>query len=187
MSPIRSLALVVVALMFTAASARAQAQEMVENPAYASWAKHKPGTKVTMQMTSAMQGMTMKSDMTQTLKTVTPEKATVEMAMTMDMGGMKHENKSDQEITAKVAKGSEHMPPDFKGTYKEVGSEKVTAAGKTYDCKVYEFSSDADNVKSSGKLWSSPEMPGTMVKMEVKTEGAAAGTTSMAVTAVETK
>jgi hypothetical protein len=185
MSSIRSLALVVVAMLLAAGTT--WAQEMVENPEYASWAKHKAGTKVTMQMTSAMQGMTMKQDLTHTLKAVTPEKLTVETAMTMDMGGMKHENKSDRDVAAKVQKGTEYMPPDLKGSYKEVGNEKVTAAGKTYDCKVFEFSSDANDVKSSGKVWSSTEMPGTMVKMEMKMEGAAAGTASMTVTAVETK
>jgi hypothetical protein len=165
----------------------APAAEMVPSPQYTSWAKQKPGTVVTMQSNLNAAGMAMTMDLTQTLKEVTPDKAVVEVAMKMNMGGMNQENKQTNEIAAKVAKGHEVIPADFEGTAKQVANEKITVNGKAYDCQVYEISGDTPQGKSAGKLWHTPEIPGGMAKMEMKTEGQMAGTMTMTVVKIEPK
>ena len=55
-----------------------RAQDMVENPVYESWAAHKPGTEVVMEMDTTMGEMKMAMDLTHTLVELDAEKAVVE-------------------------------------------------------------------------------------------------------------
>jgi hypothetical protein len=75
-----------------------------------------------------------------------------------------------------------------KGEMKDKGTEKVTVAGKEYSCKVYEFTGESNGVKTSGKSWTSEEIPGGMVKLESTSNvGGNDAKTTMAVTKIETK
>jgi hypothetical protein len=165
----------------------APAVEMVPSPQYTSWAKHKPGTVVTMKSDMTTAGMAMTMDMTQTLKEVNPDKAVVDVGVKLNMGGMNQESKQVNEIAAKVAKGHEVVPADFQGTSKQVGNEKLTVAGKSYDCTVYEIAGDSPQGKSTGKIWHTPEIPGGMAKMEMKVEGQMGATISMNVVSIQPK
>jgi hypothetical protein len=171
-------------VLVTVAIARA---ELIDNPQYVAWAKHKAGTKVEMSAQTAMQGMTMSQTLTQTMLELSPEKAVVETAVVMDMGGMKHESKQKMDVPAKVEKGTENLPPGTKGTFKEVGTEKVSVGDKSYDCKVYEFSGEGEQGKSSGKVWMTDQIPGGTAKSEVKMEAPQQATMSMKVTKIESK
>jgi hypothetical protein len=161
--------------------------ELVENPAYATWAKHKVGTKVTLKSDVSMQGMNMTQEVTQTLAEITPDKAVVNVAMTMDMGGMKHQTTQKQEIAAKVEKGSEYLPQGAKGSFKELDKETIEVAGQKYECRVFEVNGDSAAGKMSGKSWHSEEIPGGLAKTDMKMEGAASGTAKMIVTSIEKK
>jgi hypothetical protein len=176
-----------VTFLALAFSSSLHAAEMVDNPQYVSWAKHKPGSKVTMKQDMAMGPMNMSGTASQTLIEVTPDKAVVEYATTMDVGGQKQESKNKQEIPAKVEKGKEFAPTNGKGTAKEIGTEKVEVAGKSYDCKVIEITGGDDHGKASGKMWHTLEIPGAAAKMEVKMEGPQQGTVKMIVTGMELK
>ena len=58
----------------------------------------------------------------------------------------------------------------------EVGAEKVEAAGKTLDTKVYEMAGGAPGQTGKAKAWISDQVPGGVVKLEAKTpQGAVAG------------
>ena len=177
--------LAVLSMMSLATSTRAA--DLVDNPTYQSWASHKPGTTVHLQQQMNVGGMSMNHEITETLKEVTPDKATIEYAIVMDIGGQKHEQKNTQSIPAKIEKGQEQMPPNMKGTVKDAGSEKVEAGGKSYDCKVLEFTGESPHGKSSGKMWRSDDIPGDLVKMEMKIEGKMQGTITMTATSVEIK
>jgi hypothetical protein len=172
--------------------------ELVANPGYGSWAKHKPGTKVVMQMEVQAQGMTMKQDLTQTLAEVTPEKAVIDVIMVMNMGGMKQEHKDRQDIPAKVEKGREYLPQDMKGTIKETGKESVEVAGGKYNCTVMEFSGESAqgagggggagaSGKTTGKLWYSEEIPGGLAKMESSMAAPAQASIKATVTSIQKK
>lgn len=162
--------------------------EMVANPAYTSWAKHKVGTKVLMAQTMNAAGMDMKHEVTQTLLEVTPEKAVVELNIKMNIAGQVREQKRNLDVAAKVEKGKEYAPPGVKGTVKEAGNEKIDVAGKSYDCKVIEFAGEGAQGKSTGKMWRNDEIPGTLVKLDMSFEGQQMkGTMVQTVTGVEEK
>jgi hypothetical protein len=170
------------------ATAPAPAAEMVTSPQYTSWARHKPGTTVTMKSDVNTGGMAMTMDLTQTLKEVTPDKAVVDVAMKMNMGNMAPpESKQTNEIAAKVAKGHEVIPPDFKGTARQVANETLQIGGKSYDCVVYEIAGESEEGKSTGKIWHTTEIPGGMAKMQVKIEGQAPTAMTMNVVSVDAK
>lgn len=178
-------ALIVCVLGIVATSACGQ--EMIDSPAYQSWASHKPGTKVTQESQVSAEGMTMTHQITQTLLEVTADKVVIEVGMSMDMGGMKHQMKRKQEIAAKVAKGQENLPPDVKGSFKDLGQETVEISGKSYTCRVGQFTGESDQGKVSGKVWTCGEIPGHMARMEMKMESPEQVTTTMKVMEIELK
>lgn len=148
--------------------------EMVDNPEYTTWAKAKVGTKVTFQTSMNMGGMSMTQTLVKTLKSVAPEKVTVEETMVMDLGGMKQEQKTTREIMPKVDDANAYMPSDVKGTIKETGKETIKAGdGKEYECTVYEFTGDASTGSVKGKYWRNDTVPGGAVKttMTVNSQG----------------
>jgi hypothetical protein len=167
------------------------AEEQVENPGYKSWASQKPGTTVTLETSSAVAGRTFKAEIVQRLVEVTPEEATIEVTRTINVPGAPAPRPQTVKIAAKVDKSKAtpgRLPPNVKGEMKEAGTEKVTVAGKTYECKVYEFSGESNGVKSSGKSWFSAEMPGGLVKLESTANiGGNDSKTTMEVTNIETK
>jgi hypothetical protein len=170
------------ATLLTVSVARA---EQIDNPAYKGWAKCKPGSTVTLKSDIAAQGMTMSTETINTLKELTADKAVVDSATTMDMGGMKQTGNHSQDVPAKVEKGQQTFAPDMKGDYKDVGNESVEVAGKKYDCKVMEFTGTGrGGVTMTGKIWSTEQIPGGVAKMEMNAMG---GVVKMVVTAFEAK
>jgi hypothetical protein len=166
------------------ATARA---ELVDNPAYVSWATHTVGTRVMLQTTATMQGITLPSSSTLTLLQTTPDKVVVEASTSMEIAGAKQENKRQVEIPARVERGSENLPNDTVGTTKLVGNEKVTIAGKSYDCKLVEFTGQNKDRKVTGRIWATEEIPGGMAKQETKIETPRQATVLTTVTKFEEK
>jgi hypothetical protein len=167
------------------------AEEQVENPAYKSWKAQKPGTTVTLESSSAVAGQSFKSEIVQKLVEVTPEAATVEMTTKINIAGAPPQQPQKVKIPAKVdkSKGTPgQLPPGVKGEMKDKGTEKVTVAGKAYSCKVYEFTGESNGIKTTGKTWTSEEMPGGMVKLESTSNvGGNDAKTTMEVTKIEPK
>lgn len=139
----------------------AQAEEMVDNPQYQSWSSYKPGTIVTVDNEMNMGGMNMKTSMTWKLQSISAEKAVVLMTMNMP-GGQSHSQ--TQDIMAKLKKEEIKtdgtMPPDVKGKATPLPDETLTISGKSYRCKVVEFTGESKgqkvSQKMSGKSWSCP-------------------------------
>ena len=93
------------AVSFSLAGAARADDTMGDNPAYQSWAKFKPGTMVTYSVDANTAGNTSSTQITQTLKDIDADKATIEVKMSMVMAG----NKTDlpamtHEIPAKIRK-----------------------------------------------------------------------------------
>ena len=188
------LAAALAGLMAFAPSNTARAQEeLVENPAYASWAAHKPGTKVVMDMATAMGPMNMTMELTQTLLELDADKAVVEAAVQANVPGVPagQGHKQKHTLQAKVAKSEAEkskLPPGTTGEMKEVAGESIEVAGKKYECKVYEFKGKNEQGEQAGKVWNTTEIPGGLAKMTSK--GQANGqemTMTMTVKSVETK
>lgn len=167
------------------------ADELVDNPTYKSWSRHKVGSTVELQSNTDAGGQTLKTIVTQTLVELTPEKAVVEMNIKIDVPGATSPAGQKQTFAAKVKKqdaAASKLPQGMIGEVKDKGTEKVDIAGKSYTCEVYEFGGDRNGVKSTGKIWRTEEMPGTLVKMESTSNvGGRDMKTSMAVTKVESK
>jgi hypothetical protein len=179
-------------LRFGAFGASAWAEEeLVDNPAYTSWASHKPDTTVTHEMKMTASGMEMTTEMTQKLLEVTPDAAVIEVRTKTQVMGQTRESPAQKNtIKAKVPKSEADMsalPPGTKGTVKEAGNETVTVAGNEYDCKVIEFTGEHQGMTSKGKAWMSDAVPGNMVKTEVESEGQMASKMTMQLVSIDAK
>ena len=185
-------ALVPLIALATPNAARAE-EELVENPAYASWAAHKPGTKVVMDMVTAMGPMNMTMELTQTLLEIDADKAVVETAVQANVPGVPagQGHKQKHTLQAKVSKSEAEkstLPPGTTGEVTPAGSENLEIAGKQYECKVYDFKGKNDQGEQTGKVWNTTGIPGGLAKMTSK--GQADGqemTITMTVKSIETK
>lgn len=144
----------------------ALAQELVDNPVYQSWAKGKPGTTVTLSQEIIAMGSMRRMDMTSKLVELTPAKAVVETTSKNIESNSQTTTKA--EVRAKVKKqdvvGTLTMEPGIK--VKLLPDEDVTVGGKTYKCKVFEWTGELRGMNTSGKGWACQEVPGQMVKSE---------------------
>lgn len=140
--------------------------EQVDSQAYSAWAKFKPGAMVKYEQATKAAGQDVPGTMTMTLKEVTPDHVTVEMTMSMNMGGQVMTMPAQtQTIPAKVEKGdpmSGEPPADAKV---ETGEETVEAAGQSYDTKRTKTSMTHDGQEVVATVWQSDAVPGGMVKM----------------------
>ena len=160
------------------------------NPAYDSWASHKPGTSVTMTSTSEVSGMKTESEMVYTLKEVTPEKAVIELKTTTTAMGQKMEGPA---TTMEIPSAGAAAPTEpvkaagAEGAAAQTSEETVKIAGKEYKATCTTTKSEANGAKTEAKTWTSPEIPGTLLKMESTSTGQMAMSTKMEVTKVELK
>jgi hypothetical protein len=176
--------LLVVSVVLAMGAAVCYAEDMVDNPAYKLWASFKVGAMVKTEMNTVAGDMKTQMEQTQTLKDVTPEKAVVEVKMAMTVAGNKTEMPaSAMEIPAKIEKGKIATKPDVE--VKE-GSEEIEVAGKKMQCKWTETKMKQGDMTITSKVWTAPEIPGSMAKMESKTEGEVKSETSMKVVEFKT-
>ncbi|MGH7177516.1 MAG: hypothetical protein ACREJC_09070, partial [Tepidisphaeraceae bacterium] len=165
-----------------------RAADKVDNPQYASWAKHQVGTSVTMKIEVETGPMTVNQQMVQTLKEITPEKAVIESVVKTEMAGQTDERKVSRDIPAKVEPDRIDVPADMKnGTAKTVGKETVEIAGHSYDCRIVEFSGDGQQGKASGKSWRSEDIPGGLAKSDMVVEAQMKMNIGLVTTAVDLK
>ena len=153
------------------AVARGADEELVENPAYRSWAAHKVGTQTVSDMKTTMGAFTVNGEMTSTLADVNDERAVIESSTVMSIPGAPPQPplKQKYELKAKVAKkdAESGLPEGVTGTSKPLPDETITAGGKEYACKVVEFEGSREGTKSTGKTWRNDEVPGQIVKVDM--------------------
>ncbi len=174
------------AVSFSLAGAARADDTMGDNPAYQSWAKFKPGTMVTYSVDANTAGNTSSTQITQTLKDIDADKATIEVKMSMVMAG----NKTDlpamtHEIPAKIRKVDPATTQALDVPKTETSTEDVQAGGKTYSCKKTTITSDANGLTTKATTWSCDGVPGMMVKMESESTGAMSMSTKMMLTDFE--
>jgi hypothetical protein len=153
------------------------------DPRYESWAKYKPGTQVVLTGVMEMQGMRNESEQIFTLREVTPDHVVVEAKHAATVMGQRREM-PPQRITI-PATAKDDATTMLAGT--ETAREKVTVLGKTYDAKVTTTSGSQNGMSAVTKMWSSPEVPGTILRIETKTTSGPAMTQRMELTKVELK
>ncbi|MCX5683086.1 MAG: hypothetical protein NT049_05300 [Planctomycetota bacterium] len=176
--------LLVVSVVLAMGAAVCYAEDMVDNPAYKLWASFKAGAMVKSEMNTTAGEMKTQIEQTQTLKEVTPEKAVVEIKMTMLMSGNKTEMPANSiEIPAKIEKGKLAAKPDAE--VKE-GAEAIEVAGKKLQCKWTETKMKQGEMTIMSKVWTAAEIPGSVAKMESKTEGTVKSETTMKIVEYKT-
>ena len=162
--------------------------ELVDNPAYQNWAKFKPGSGVTFKQSTTVSVMgptAMESTITQKLVTVKPDSVTVEVTTSQ---GVTSSSKTTTVIPAKIEKGLEYIGPPEPDTKVEVkdmkeGKDTIDVKGAKVDAATHEFTVTmtqipattpatnpaivlVDTMTLKAKVWTSPTVPGGMIKTE---------------------
>jgi hypothetical protein len=152
--------------------------EKIDNPEYKHWAQFKPGSYCVTQMKQTVIAgpMEMKTEVTTTttLKTLTAEKAVIEVKTVMVADG--HDVKMEpmtHEIPAKIDKPKETKPADKKTEEVKVkeGEEELTIAGKKIKTKWAKTTLTVAGRKTETTTWISEEVPGRIVKTVTKIAG----------------
>jgi len=155
--------------------------EKIANPAYDQWAKFKPGAFAKHEGETVAMGNANKMTMMAKLVELTDEKAVVESTTSMsgmDMPPQKMElTKMMEKVEMPKVEGQEMPKPDTRE-----GEERLDIAGKSLKCKTIETMMKMGDINVTSKVWMSDEVPGGMVKMESKTDGAMASTTTQKLT-----
>jgi hypothetical protein len=135
------------------------------------WGSFKVGSYETMKATTTTEVAGNKTNMAtetkMTLINLTADKATVETATTV-MG-----NTSKTNIDIPLTATQTATPPTGSTPNANVksGTETLTIAGKSLNCKWTETESEAGGNKTVAKVWTSEEVPGFVVKMVTSTKG----------------
>jgi hypothetical protein len=135
----------------------ASAAEQIDNPQYKAWSSYGVGSSQTLSGEISGGGANMKMEAVHTLVEKSDTQLVVEVSGTMDVAGQKHALPTHKQvIAAKVD------PADVQ----KIGTEQVTAAGKTWDCTIYEGKdTSAAGEGGTAKVWVNPDVPGGTVKM----------------------
>jgi hypothetical protein len=181
------------AVALFALAATADGQDTFENPEYTSWAKFKPGTSLTVKVTSTVGGKSNETVITNTLVSVAADKLVLETAVTDKAGGKEviHPGqKRDVPKTVPILPGfkKEDLPgPGRKppGTVEE-GTETLKVGGTEYKAKWYRIKQTVPGGgEIEGKTWMSDEVPGSVLKSETSVKGSMPVGTKMEVVAVK--
>lgn len=136
---------------------RARAETM-DNPAYASWSKCKPGTTTVLKVKND------KLDITITTKLieVTGDKCVV--SIHTDLVGGLHAPDHDQEIARQLTNPDEIAK--YKKQTRHAADDTITTPAGTFKCKRYDYA-DAEG-GAEGHVWFSDDVPGQRVKSDLK-------------------
>jgi hypothetical protein len=154
--------------------------EMVANPEYQSWSRFKPGTVTKMETRSVSNGREIRSEITNKLLEVTPQKLVIETTTVLDASGQKMQSPTvTRDVPAEmdealVARSDPARNPDIKQS-----EETRSVNGKDYVCKVLTHTTENNGMKSVSRTWHSPDVPGGIVGSHVKISGTIDSTTEM--------
>jgi hypothetical protein len=168
----RLAALVLIALVPGAATA----QEKIANPEFAHWSKFKKGTTVTLKTVTEAAGVKGEMTMTLTLVEVGADKIVVASSGVAKANGMEFKSpptNRDIPRIVELPKGVKKEPLEAQtpeGKYEE-GTETLKVAGVEVKTKWYKYKYESEGIKAEGKMWTSEEVPGWIVKSEARTGG----------------
>jgi hypothetical protein len=155
---IAGVAVMVLAMAFVARSARADDSV---NPEYKIWSDFNVGSSETIEGTMSLPQGDVVATTTSKLTEKTADHLSVEVSQSMLIGGM---SRALPPRTTTVP-----AAPDPAKKVKQIGTEDVTAAGKTFSCKIYTTDNPQLASKVDVKIWMSSEVPGGVVKVQVVT------------------
>lgn len=158
-------------------------REQVENPQYTSWAKFPPGTVAVHKTVIRGDGSDAATVMTTTytLLEITPERAVVQMQVsTKRYDGFEANDRPEKFTHPKMLVLPPGMKKDRAGKPTGViddGEESITVAGKEYRAKWYKGKDRNEGGEMFTQVWSSPEVPGGLLKSVTRTPAIGKSTT----------
>ena len=184
---ILSVAVVVVCGLMVAVASAAEKVAQAPNPAYKIWSQFKVGSSVTYKNEMEIKvdaadaaAMPPRPSMTMTRKLVelTPEKAVIETAMTMNMNGQERTMPAQrQDVLAtvdadKASASAYFQSSQMPGTVSDIkeGDEDATVMGKTLKCHTFSATMTQNTMKMQIKIWINSDTPGGMVKTENRSD-----------------
>ncbi len=167
------------------------AEESIDNPTYLSWAKFKVGAQVRYRQEMDMAGNKTESEIVYSLVEITPEKAVVEMKVaTIIMGNKTEMPATKVEYLAKVPKTNlpQAAAPEtqIKSDSKQ-GDEEIDVVGKKMKCHFIETTTEQNGGPIVSKIYTSDEIPGTLVKSVTNMEKPMKITTTIVLEEVKTE
>lgn len=154
----------------------ASAQETIENPSYAAWAKKKIGTQVIQKTTSEVMGQKFEATITYKLLEIKDDKVVVEMITKSKVSGTEVEQpatKIDVTKSTTVPKGMKKEDVQQgrpEGTIAE-GEETLKVAGKEYKTKWFKYKRSSEGTEIDSQSWICMDVPNLLVKMTSKVTG----------------
>lgn len=132
---------------------------------YKTWAAFKPGTIVRKKIETTRDGRTTTNERVYTLKSVTDQEAVVEFVTIMKDGGKTREiGPFEQKVPAKAASTAK-APADAK-----VSDDEIKIGKESFACRKTEYETEAGGVKTTHRIWASPDVPGLMARFEAVSE-----------------
>lgn len=147
--------------------------DSIENPTYASWAKVKKGTVVTLKQSSEFAGQKNTSTSISTLVELTDDVATIEMVTVIKAGDMEIKTPPTK---VEVKKMSELPPDKKKEDYAkpeglvDQGTETLTVDGVEYKTKWQSIKLKTGDTDIESKSWTCDDVPGLVVKLDSKSK-----------------
>lgn len=165
-----------------AAKPAAPTAEKKESAARHPWGSFKVGSYVAGKTTTAMEvaGRKMNTviETKTTLVDLSADKATIETEMTA--AGKTTKTKTEVPLTAGTP-GTPTATPAANAPALKTGTESITIAGKSLNCKWTEMETEVNGAKTVTKTWMSEDVPGGVVKMVSTASGAMKSETTMEV------
>lgn len=145
-------------------------QDKVENPEYKAWAGSKPGTFTTVKQSFETRGIKTEIESTVTLIEIDNDKAVIESKSKANgpPGGRGDARTDKRTIPGMIGKNDLDKGPS-KAEIKE-GDEEIDIASKKVQCHWVETTAELRGSKFRRKIWKSPDVPGSIVKMEQEEE-----------------
>ena len=138
--------------------------ELVNNPAYAHWARFKRGTTVVQKQTVTLSdGRKIEHDITVRLAEKSKDKVVIETTQTPTMDGMVSSTRTFTTFPAKVRMERVHTPRATLDSFAE-GEEEIAVRGKKFTAHWVEAVTKAGDEVTTRKVWSAWEVPGGVVK-----------------------
>ncbi|HVP12839.1 MAG TPA: hypothetical protein VMV94_16820 [Phycisphaerae bacterium] len=165
------------------AASAAQADDKVDSPIYKHWAKFKPGAYSELRTERTAKDVKAEISTMTILREVTPEKIVIVVrAVTLSKEGEITIPPKRQEFPAKVEKADADKMGDPKKGDKiddaevldvKQSEDEIKFGDEKIKCKLLETKSKQGEQTTTTKAWTSDEVPGQIVKMEVTLEGPA--------------
>lgn len=145
-------------------------EKLVDNPEYQNWAKFKAGAfaKLKTVVETNVGGQTQKIETTMTTKLIelTADKVVLEMSTsTVFMGTAIEQPPMKRDVPKQVTQAQKEQAETPKAKVEE-GTEDVTLNGQKYACKWIKTKTSANGMDVVSKIWTCPDVPGQVVKME---------------------